>query len=173
MVPPGIGFVAVREEAWEAVERAQMPRYYWDFLLARRFQSRHQNPYTPPVTLLYGLDAALDMIFAEGMDAVFERHRRVRDVLRHGLREMGLKLFVPDDRIASWSLTAVKVPEGIHGGDLIRQLRNRYHIEVAGGQEHLRGKIIRISHMGYIQESDMLLTLIALRQALRDLGWRG
>ncbi len=173
MVPPGIGFVAVREEAWEAVERAQMPRYYWDFLLARRFQSRHQNPYTPPVTLLYGLDAALDMIFAEGMDAVFERHRRVRDVLRHGLREMGLELFVPDDHIASWSLTAVKVPEGIHGGDLIRQLRNRYHIEVAGGQEHLRGKIIRISHMGYIQESDMLLTLIALRQALRDLGWRG
>ncbi|MEZ8217721.1 aspartate aminotransferase [Candidatus Fervidibacteria bacterium JGI MDM2 SSWTFF-3-K9] len=171
MVPPGIGLVAVREAAWEAVEQAKMPRYYWDFRLARKFQSHNQNPYTPPVTLLYGLDAALDLIFAEGMDAVFERHRRVRDVLRSGIREMGLELFVPNDEIASCSLTAVKVPEGIHGGDLIRQLRNKYRIEVAGGQEHLRGKIIRISHMGYVHESDMLLTLTALRNALKDLGW--
>lgn len=170
MTPPGIGLVAVREEAWEAVERAQMPRYYWDFRLARKFQSHNQNPYTPPVTLLYGLDAALDMIFAEGMEAVFKRHEQVRDLLRKGIREMGLELFVPDDSIASCSLTAVKVPEGIHGGDLIRQLRNKYRIEVAGGQEHLRGKIIRISHMGYIHESDMLLTLTALRCALSDLG---
>jgi aspartate aminotransferase-like enzyme len=117
------------------------------------------------------LDAALDLIFAEGLDAVFERHRSVRDVLRNGIREMGLELFVPNDDIASCSLTAVKVPEGIHGGDLIRQLRNKYRIEVAGGQEHLRGKIIRISHMGYVHESDMLLTLTALRSALKDLGW--
>jgi len=172
MVPPGIGLVAVREAAWEAVEQAKMPRYYWDFRLARKFQSRNQNPYTPPVTLLYGLDAALDLIFAEGVEAVFERHRRVRDLLRNGIREMGLELFVPDDNIASCSLTAVKVPEGIHGGDLIRQLRNKYRVEVAGGQEHLRGKIIRISHMGYIHESDILLALSALRCALRDLGWR-
>ncbi|MCS7192335.1 MAG: alanine--glyoxylate aminotransferase family protein [Armatimonadetes bacterium] len=170
MTPPGIGFVAVREEAWEAVERAQMPRFYWDFRLARKFQSHNQNPYTPPVTLLYGLDAALDLIFDEGMDAFFERHKRVRDLLRNGIREMGLELFVPDDKIASCSLTAVKVPEGIHGGDLIRQLRNKYRIEVAGGQEHLRGKIIRISHMGYIHESDMILTLEALWLALKDLG---
>lgn len=173
MVPPGIGLVAVKETAWEAVEQAKMPRYYWDFKLARKFQSRNQNPYTPPVTLLYGLDAALDMIFAEGMDSFFERHKRVRDLLRDGVREMGLELFVPDDNIASCSLTAIKVPNGIHGGDLIRQLRNKYRIEVAGGQEHLRGKIIRISHMGYIYESDMLLTLTALRNALKDLGWQG
>ncbi|MCS7264306.1 MAG: alanine--glyoxylate aminotransferase family protein [Armatimonadetes bacterium] len=171
MTPPGIGLVAVREEAWEAVEMAQMPRFYWDFRLARKFQSHNQNPYTPPVTLLYGLDAALDLIFDEGMDAFFERHKRVRDLLRNGIREMGLELFVPDDKIASCSLTAVKVPEGIHGGDLIRQLRNKYRIEVAGGQEHLRGKIIRISHMGYIHESDMLLALGALKSALKDLGW--
>lgn len=173
MVPPGIGLVAVRETAWEAVEQAKMPRYYWDFRLARKFQSHNQNPYTPPVTLLYGLDAALDMILTEGLDAVFERHKRVRDLLRNGVREMGLELFVPNDNIASCSLTAVKVPNGIHGGDLIRQLRNKYRIEVAGGQEHLKGKIIRISHMGYVHESDMLLTLTALRNALKDLGWQG
>lgn len=172
MVPPGIGLVAVREAAWDAVEKAQMPRYYWDFRLARKFQGHHQNPYTPPVTLLYGLDAALDLIFAEGLENFQERHRHNRDVLRNGVREMGLELFVPNDEIASWSLTAVKVPEGIHGGDLIRQLRTKYRVEVAGGQEHLRGKIIRISHMGYIHESDMLLALTALRSALRDLGWR-
>lgn len=173
MTPPGIGLVAVREAAWEAVEQAQMPRYYWDFRIAKKFQSHNQNPYTPPVTLLYGLDAALDMIFAEGMDAVFERHKRVRDVLRNGVREIGLELYVPDDEIASCSLTAVKVPQGIHGGDLIRCLRERYRIEVAGGQEHLRGKIIRISHMGWVHESDMLLTLTALRKGLYDLGWQG
>ncbi|MFA0759914.1 MAG: hypothetical protein PVTTEEND_000880 [Candidatus Fervidibacter sp.] len=172
MTPPGIGLVAVREAAWEAVERAQMPRYYWDFRLAREFQRHNQNPYTPPVTLLFGLDAALDLIFAEGMEAVFERHRRLRNLLRNGIREMGLELFVPDDTIASCSLTAIKVPEGIHGGDLIRQLRQRYRVEVAGGQEHLRGKIIRISHMGWVHESDILLALASLRSALRDLGWR-
>jgi aspartate aminotransferase-like enzyme len=83
-----------------------------------------------------------------------------------------LELFVPDDAIASCSLTAIKVPEGIHGGDLIRQLRQRYRVEVAGGQEHLRGKIIRISHMGWVHESDILLALASLRSALRDLGWR-
>jgi aspartate aminotransferase-like enzyme len=118
------------------------------------------------------LDAALDLIFAEGVEAVFERHRRLRDLLRDGAREMGLELFVPDDAIASCSLTAIKVPEGIHGGDLIRQLRQRYRVEVAGGQEHLRGKIIRISHMGWVHESDILLALASLRSALRDLGWR-
>ncbi len=173
MVPPGIGLVAVREAAWEAVEHAQMPRYYWDFRLARKFQSHNQNPYTPPVTLLYGLDAALDLIFAEGLENFQERHRRNRNVLRQGLRDLGLEPFVPDDTIASWSLTAVKVPEGVHGGDLIRHLRQRYRVEVAGGQEHLRGKIIRISHMGYIHESDMLLTLSALKRALEDLRAKG
>lgn len=173
MTPPGIGLVAVRDASWDAVEKAQMPRYYWDFRLAREFQQRHQNPYTPPVTLLYGLDAALDLIFAEGIDAVFERHQRLRDLLRNGVREMGLELFVPDGAIASCSLTAVKVPDGVHGGDLIRLLRERYRIEVAGGQEQLRGKIIRIAHMGYVHESDLLLTWTALRKALQDLGWQG
>ncbi len=173
MTPPGIGLVAVRDVSWEAVEKAQMPRYYWDFRLAREFQRRRQNPYTPPLTLLYGLDAALDMIFAEGMDAVFARHRRLRDLVRDGVQKMGLTLFVPDDAIASCSLTAVKLPEGVHGGDLIRLLRERYRIEVAGGQQQLRGKIVRIAHMGYVHESDMLLTLTALHKALQDLGWHG
>jgi aspartate aminotransferase-like enzyme len=110
----------------------------------------------------------LDLIFAEGLDAVFERHRRLRDLLRNGVREMGLALFVPDDAVASCSLTAIKVPDGVHGGDLIRRLRQHYRVEVAGGQEHLRGKILRISHMGYVHESDILLALEALRCALRD-----
>ncbi|MCS7224672.1 MAG: alanine--glyoxylate aminotransferase family protein [Armatimonadetes bacterium] len=166
MTPPGIALVAVREAAWKFVEESRMPRYYWDLRLARSFQSHHQNPYTPPVSLLFGLDAALTAILEEGLDQVFDRHRRLRDLLRNGARHLGLEPLVSDDRFASCSLTALKVPEGVSAAQLIQTLRHQYRIEVAGGQEHLRGKIIRISHMGWVHESDIHLVLAALGQIL-------
>ncbi len=169
MTPPGVALVAVSEWAWDAVEKAQMPRYYWDFRSAREFQRRHQNPYTPTLSLLFGLDAALTAIFNEGLERVFLRHRHLRDLLREGSQALGLEPLVADPKYASCSLTAVKVPPSLSASSLVDLLRRQFRVEVAGGQEHLRGKIIRISHMGWVDESDIFFVLSALERGMKEL----
>lgn len=169
MLPPGLGFMAMNERAWEAYRTAQMPKFYWDAELARKALAKGQNPYTPPVSLLFGLDEALRLLAEEGLPQVFERHLQLRRSLRHGLEALNLALLAADE-VASNGVTAVLAPAGIEGKQVQKEMRQGFGITLAGGQKQLENKIFRIGHLGYVAQTDILVTLAALEISLVRLG---
>jgi aspartate aminotransferase-like enzyme len=171
MVPPGLAMIAVSERGWAATERATLPRYYWDFRMTRKSLEKGQTPYTPPVSIYFGLDVALTMMREEGREAIFARHQRLGDLTRTRARELGLELFA-DPTHASNTVTAIRVPEGIEAKALTKALRERENVVIAGGQDRLEGKIIRIGHLGYAHEPELTAALDALERQLVALGYR-
>ena len=171
MVPPGLSFVSVSQEAWDALQQAKMPRFYFDLTAAQRYLERGQNPWTPGVSLFYALDVALDMLLEEGMEQVFSRHARIADMARQGVRELGLELLA-DEAHASNTVTSVKLPEGTDGGELSEILRTEHSVVLAGGQGTLQGRIFRIGHMGRVTEEDISEVLHALNMTLPRVGFQ-
>ncbi len=171
MVPPGLAFISVSAEGWKAFEEARMPRFYWDFGRAKSYLNRGQTPWTPAVSVFYGLDAALERMLDEGMDAIFERHARIAQRTRDGVKELGLKLFA-DESCASNTVTAVNVPEGVELPALMRQLQADHDVVLAGGQGALDGKIMRVGHLGYITDEDITQVLSALSTVLPQVGFQ-
>ncbi len=171
MVPPGLAMIGVSERARAAAERATLPRFYWDFRTARKSLEKGQTPYTPPVSLYFGLDVALEMMRAEGREAIFARHQRVADLTRSRAQAMGLELFA-DPVHASNTVTALKVPAGVEGKTLTKALREREGVVIAGGQDRLEGQIIRIGHLGYVHEPEITACMDALARQLGALGYR-
>jgi len=165
MAPPGLSMLSVGPRAWAAIERSSCPRFYWDLRAARRYAAQHETPWTPAVNALQGLRVALAMLRAEGLEATYARHRRLANQMREGARALGLELFA-DPAYASDTVTALRVPEGVDGQALAAGLRAE-GVEVAGGQGALKGRIIRVGHMGYVQEADIERVLEALARALR------
>lgn len=170
MVPPGLAFVALSERAWEASRSARMPRFYFDLKKAKESQDKGQTPSTPAVSLYFALDVALDLLDAGGWPAVYSRHHRVAEYTRSGLRGLGLELFA-DPVHASDTVTTVRMPAGVDSKDLIKALRERHEIIVADGQGPLAGSIMRIGHLGLVEEADMAPVLEALRVELSRLGF--
>ncbi|MBX5493119.1 MAG: alanine--glyoxylate aminotransferase family protein [Chloroflexi bacterium] len=166
MVPPGITMLAVGPRAWEAHRHARLPRYYFDFTAAHKSAQKHQTPWTPAVSLLYAFREALRLMLAEGLPALFERHRRLGAYTRAGLRELGLRLVPVDERYASNTVTAFWLPERCSADAVQERLRAEYGVVLAEGQGELQGKILRIGHMGYVSEADIDAVLQALRQVL-------
>lgn len=169
MIPPGLSFAAVSERAWQAVESSDLPKYYWSFQKARKAQAKAQTPFTPAITLLVGLHKALGLLRAEGLDGLWKRHARHAEATRSAVCALGLDLFAKDP---SNVLTIVSIPEGVDGKALQKQLRSAYGVTVAGGQEQLAGRVIRISHLGDLDDLDVVGVISALEQALKDLGWQ-
>lgn len=170
-VPPALAFASVSERAWKAAAEAKIPRFYLDFAKARDFRDKGQTPWTPAVSVFFGLDVALDVLLKEGLDNIFERHRRVGAKTREGVKSLGLQLFA-DERFASNTVTAVRVPEGVDGPALNKLMREEYGTVLAGGQARLAGKIFRIGHLGLVSEADIDATLDALRKALPRVGFQ-
>ena len=171
MVPPGLAFVSVSPQAWDAFKEAKMPRFYWDFGRARSYLDRGQTPWTPAVSVFYGLDVALERMLDEGMDAIFERHARVAHSTREGVKELGLSLFA-DESCASNTVTAVNVPEGVTLSALTRQMQADHDVVLAGGQGALDGKIFRVGHLGYITDEDITQVLDGLADTLPKVGFQ-
>jgi len=165
MTPPGLSFVALSGRAWEASERARMPRFYWDLRKARAYKECGQTPFTPAVTTLFGLREALRMMAGEGRERVLERHRKLGRAMRLGIVGLGLDLLAEETH-ASNTVTAVRVPPSRSAEELIRRLRDEHDVVVAGGQGRLKGKIIRIAHMGHVNEADVNRVIEALRAVL-------
>ncbi|MFL5732647.1 MAG: pyridoxal-phosphate-dependent aminotransferase family protein [Chloroflexia bacterium] len=153
MAPPGLTMLSVSERAWRANTTARLPRFYWDFAEARRFLERGETPYTPAVSLLYGLQASLRLIMAEGLNNVFARHERVRDLLRAGAAEIGYRPFARD-AIASRTVTALYAPEGLSAREIVAAMRER-GIVLAGGQGAYEHTALRVGHMGFVTEADI------------------
>jgi aspartate aminotransferase-like enzyme len=167
MCPPGLAFASVSKRAWEACDRATSPRFYFDWKRTRDAQEKGgQSPYTPAITLVLGLDAALDLIMEEGVEAQWRRTEELGALVRaHVQREMGLELFSPDDPSCSL-VTSIKVPDGVDGDAIRARIRDNHGIFVAGGQGPLTGKIWRIGQLGAITERDLRSGLLALEVEL-------
>ena len=170
MVGPGLAFVSVSERAWAQQERCTTPRFYFDLLRAKKSLESGQTPWTPAIPLLFQLDAALELMFAEGMDAIYERHRRLARMTRDGVRALGLELLASEG-VESDTVTAIRVPDGVDASALLRVAREQYDTVFAGGQGPLSGKIVRFGHLGYVTEEDVRAGLDALEGALRTVGF--
>jgi aspartate aminotransferase-like enzyme len=160
MAPPGLTMLSVSARAWEANRTARLPRFYWDFAEARRFLAKWETPYTPAVSLLYGLQKSLHLLMGEGLPAVFARHERLRDIVREGARRIGFGMFAADE-VASRTVTALVPPNVLSAKEIVQSMHAR-GIIVAGGQGAYEDKIVRIGHMGFAREEDMYEVLGAL-----------
>ena len=165
MVPPGLAMVSVSERAWQAHAQANMPRYYWDLGKARDFLQKGQTPWTPAISVFYALNVTLDLMLTEGLADIFARHAQVGKVTRDGVKSLGLSLF-PDERYASNTVTAVNVPDEIDASKLIKTLRDEHQVVIAGGQQKLSGRILRIGHLGLVHENDIRSVLEAISKTL-------
>jgi aspartate aminotransferase-like enzyme len=168
MLPPGLAFCGVSDKAWAAVAQARLPRFYFDFAAERKSMAKNQNAFTPAVSLLAALQASLRLIRAEGLPNVVARHARLARGCRAAMGALGLALFPERPSPAA---TVATVPAGLEGGAIVRRMRERHGITIAGGQDHLKGKIIRLAHMGYVDESDVVIGVAALERTLAELGY--
>ena len=168
MLPPGLAFVSVSEKAWSLAEKAKNAAFYFNFKKERESQVKNQTAYTPAVSMVLGLQEVLKMLKAEGLDAIFERHARLARAMREGVKAAGLSLFPKQSH--SDALTAVSAPDGVDGQAIYKNLRVQYGITAAGGQDHLKGKIFRVSHMGYMDSFDVVTTVAAIEMVLKGLG---
>jgi aspartate aminotransferase-like enzyme len=169
MLPPGLAVVSVSPKAWGFYERSNLPKYYFDLRKESNSLKKKQSAYTPAVSLIFGLKEALSMIREEGLENVFKRHDRLAKATRAAMGAIGLELFAGDN--PSNSVTAVKVPEGVDGSLITKILSKDYGITIAGGQSQAKGKIFRVSHMGYVESFDMLLVISAIEVVLKRLGY--
>jgi len=169
MTPPGLAFVAVSERAWELHKSAKMPRFYFDLGEAKRMAENGETPFTPAVSQVFAIDTALDLLLSEGLENSWNRHKLLGKAVREGVKALGLKLLAKEE-FASNAVTGVYPPEGVPADDLRRKVKAR-GVTLAGGQGALKGKIFRIGHIGYILDTDIIVTLSIIGETLREMGY--
>jgi aspartate aminotransferase-like enzyme len=167
MCPPGLAMTAVSDAAYAA--QGTGARFYYDWNRTLKAQAAFDAAFTPAVSLVAALDVALGMLLDGGLEAAFERHVRLGRACREGIKAMGLELFSPDEDRAS-VVTAIRVPEGVDGTELLLLLRDRHGVTLAPGQGPLKGKIFRIGHIGWFDVFDITTALAAVELALTELG---
>ena len=168
MLPPGLAFVSVSEKAWAHAEKAKNAAFYFNFKKERESQVKNQTAFTPTVSLIIGLQEVIKMLKAEGLEKVFARQGQLARAMREGMQAAGLALFPKES--PSDALTAVSAPDGVDGQAVYKNLRVQYGITAAGGQDHLKGKIFRLSHMGYADRFDVITAVAATEMVLKGLG---
>ncbi len=169
MVPPGLAAVAVSAKAYEAFQKSDLPKFYFDLKAAVDQSREGQTPWTPAVGLVNSMVAAVNMMLAEGIDSVMARHEMLMKAVRAAARSMGLKLLNEDDNSASRAVTAIKAPEGIDAEEIRKIMREDYGITLAGGQGDLKGKIFRVGHLGYIDFKEIIAMIACLEMVLTRL----
>lgn len=168
MIPPGLGFISMSDRAWKAYERSNLPRFYFDLGPYRKNAAKNTTPFTPPVNLFFALQASLRMMRAEGLENIFARHDRLKRAAREGVKAMGLPLLGPDD-CASPAVTAV-APTSVEAEQVRSLMKKQFDIALAGGQDHLKGKIFRIGHLGFVSDRDLLCAIGSLEATLQSLN---
>jgi aspartate aminotransferase-like enzyme len=168
MLPPGLGFIALSERAWQKTKKAKLPRFYFDLNLERKNQAKGSGAFTPAVSLIFGLRASLNMMAREGFDRVYARHARMARATRAAATAMGLKLLAPGS--PSPAATGIFLPKGLDADKVLDYLRDQMGVILAEGQDQLKGKAIRIAHVGYMGAFDVITAIAALEMALRKFG---
>ncbi|NYT03854.1 MAG: alanine--glyoxylate aminotransferase family protein [Candidatus Methanofastidiosa archaeon] len=169
-LPPGMCFISVSQKAWDVIEKTDGTCYYLN--LKKYKNNKYKAPYTQPVSMTYGLKEALDIIDEYGFENWIKKHEKLAKATREAAKSIGLKLFPKDEKTCSNTVTSIMAPEGIDGQELVKVMREKHGIIIAGGQDHLKGKIIRIGHMGSVSEKEIIVTMACLQMALKELGYK-
>ena len=171
MLPPGLAFIALSPRAWEAAAKTKSPRYYYDLNLARKAWAETDTPFTPAISLIVGLKESLKIILSKGVEVFVAGHRANAEALRTAAEKMGLEIFT-EPACSSNAVTAIKVPDGVDGKELLKRVRAQHNIVIAGGQgKELAGKVIRIATMGAVGPKEIQAGLTAVGQVLAEMGW--
>jgi serine---pyruvate transaminase len=170
MLPPGLAALSVSEKAWRAYERSTLPKYYFDWMKYKKNLAKETTPFTPAVSLVVGLVEALRMMREEGIENVIARHARLAEATRRGCEALGMRLFAPPEGRGS-AVTPVWVPDGVDGKKIVKIMKDKYGVTIAGGQDDYAGRIFRVGHLGYFGDFDIITTLAALEMTLAELGY--
>ena len=168
MLPPGLAFLALSDKAWKRVEATRQPRYYFDLRREHKEQQKHTTAYTPAISLINGLHEVLRLMQEEGLEHIFARHSLLAAASRAAAQAMGLRLLAPAS--PSPAATGIWLPDGVDGSRLLKYMRDRMGVDIAGGQDHLKGKVVRVSHIGYAGPFDVITAISTLEMALRRFG---
>ena len=170
MLAPGLAFISVSKKAWIRIAESKCPKYYFDLKAAKKASDNTDTPFTPAITLVIALNEALNLMRQDGLESIFNRHKKMAEATRVAMQALGLELFAPS--AASDVVTAVKVPQGVDGEKLVKTMRDTYGVTIAGGQAELKGKVFRIAHMGFIEEFDIIAGISCLEKVLAQMGYK-
>ncbi|MFH1847945.1 MAG: alanine--glyoxylate aminotransferase family protein [Candidatus Omnitrophota bacterium] len=170
MIPPGLAFAAVSKKAWKVIEDSRSPKYYFSFKKYKKSMEKTDTPFTPAVSLIIGLREALRIIKSEGLDAMIQRYAKMAKAVKEAAKALGLEPLSAD--APSGAVTAIKVPEGIDGGKLVKTMRDKYGVGIAGGQGDLKGRIFRIASMGFMNQFDIIVAISCLETVLSEMGYK-
>lgn len=171
MMPPGLSFMAFNDRAMSSYKKNSNCKFYWDIGAGLNYLEKGQNPFTPAISLYYGLEEALKMMFEEGIEKILKRHSNYRTMARAAIKEMGLKMLAADE-CASPALTSVIAPEGIGANKIRKMMQEEFDIVMAGGQKNLDDVIFRLGHLGYVRELDLIAVLAGLETVLHKAGYQ-
>ena len=169
MLPPGLAFISMSKKAMDMVSKSNLPKFYFSIKEYKKALDKDDVPWTPAVSLVRGLCKATDMMKEEGIDNVIARHAKLANATREAVKALGLKAY---SLSPSNAVTSVVVPAGIDGEALVKTMRTKYGVTIAGGQSELKGKVFRIAHLGYMVEFDTLTAIAALEIVLKEMGYK-
>lgn len=169
--PPGMAAITLSDDAWKAVDNVETNTFYLDLKAARKSGDKNppETPYTPSVSLTYAMNEALKIVMEEGLENRVARHHKAAKASVAAVKALCLELFA-DEAVSSATVTAVKIPEGVSDADFRGTTRDKYSVELAGGQDHLKGNVFRIGHMGCISYKELVQTFAAIGMTLKGLG---
>lgn len=170
MCPPGLSFATVSPKAWEYVEKSTLPKFYLDFKKMRKSIDNKETPFTPAVSLVVALHKAIEIIKEKTLEVIWQQTEKLAVATRAAVKSMGLKIFCDESHISN-IVTPISMPEGMDGQKVVRTLREEFGISIAGGQGKLKGKIVRIAHMGYIDKFDLIVCISGLEMVFNKLGY--
>lgn len=169
MLPTGLAFLAASERAWQVIDQKKPLAFYLDLKAYRKSLADQTTPYTPAVSLIFGLAEVCDILEEEGLSAIIKRHELMRDMTRAAIRGLGISLMA-EDAYAAATVTSCD-PQGAFDAEALRKvLRTKHNVTIAGGQQHLKGKIFRIGHMGYCEPLDVIQVISAIELSLHQIG---
>ena len=170
MMPPGLAFIVLSKKAWDFNNKSDLPKFYLDLSQAHKNRLKKTSPWTPAVTLVIGLNAVLEYFEKLGLEKLFERHSILSEATTKGFEAMGLENFAKG--CTSTALSVIKSPEGIDASLIIKGLKKKYGMIVAGGQDQAKGKIFRITHMGYVDKADIISVIAGVEGILTELKYK-
>ena len=166
MIPPGLSFISMSKKAWEANEVSNLPKFYLDLKSYKKSLLNNSNPFTPSVNLMFALDEALKMMKEEGLENIFQKHDRHKRAISEAAKKLNLKLFASENSLSP-SITAIEA-QGFDAESFRKSIQVKYGIQLAGGQDHLKGKIFRVGHLGYINDLDIISVITAIGLTLYE-----
>ena len=166
MIPPGLSFISMSDKAWKANELSNLPKFYLDLKSYKKSLSNNSNPFTPSVNLMFALDEALKMMKEEGLENIFQKHERHKRAISEAAKKLNLTLFASEESLSP-SITAIKT-NNFDAESFRKSIQNKYGIQLAGGQDHLKGKIFRVGHLGYINDQDIISVIAAIGLTLYE-----